>query len=101
MYQRIVVKGEVDVASAPELLRTLDERVDADPGGTIEVDFRRVTFVDSCGLGVMVACQRRAQRLHGRITVVNPQPQVRRTFEATGLDSVLLAPGRRLRSLSA
>ena len=91
MYQRIVVKGELDLATAPDLLRTLDERIAADRGGTVELDFRRVTFLDSAGLAVLVASQRRARAALGRIIVANEAPNVRRVFEVTGLEQLLLS----------
>ena len=89
MDQRIVVKGEIDLAAAPTLLRRLDDALEADPGGTLEVDFGGVTFIDSTGLGVLVACRKRAVAAGGEIEVTNAAPNVRHVFEVTGLDKVL------------
>jgi anti-anti-sigma factor len=90
MEQRIAVKGELDLAAAPDLLRRLDDALEADPGGDLLVDFRHVTFIDSTGLGVLVACRKRALSAGGELTVVNVAPNVRHVLEVTGLDKVLL-----------
>jgi anti-anti-sigma factor len=90
MDQRIAVKGELDLAAAPDLLRRLDEAIDATPGGLVEVDFAAVTFVDSSGLGVLVAARKRAHARGGDLSVVNVRPSVQPVFEITGLDKVLL-----------
>jgi anti-anti-sigma factor len=89
MEHRIAIKGELDLASAPDLLRRLDAAVDAAPGATVEVDFHGVTFIDSTGLGVLVACRRRATVHGGELRVVNVRENVRQVFEITGLDKVL------------
>ena len=89
MDQRIVVKGELDLAAAPTLLRRLDDALEADPGGSLEVDFGGVTFIDSTGLGVLVACNKRACTAGGTLVVTNASPSVRHVFEITGLDKVL------------
>jgi stage II sporulation protein AA (anti-sigma F factor antagonist) len=90
MEQRIAVKGELDLAAAPGLLRRLDDALEADPGGDLVVDFEHVTFVDSSGLGVLVACRRRAMSAGGDLTVTNVARNVRHVLEVTGLDKVLL-----------
>ena len=92
MDQRIVVKGEIDLAAAPTLLRQLDDALDAEPGGTLEVDFGGVTFIDSTGLGVLVAGNRRATLAGGELVVTHVSPKVRQVFEITGLDKVMFRP---------
>jgi len=89
MEHHIVVKGELDLAAAPSFLRQLDDALEADPGGSLEVDFTGVTFIDSSGLGVLVACRRRAVTAGGELVVTNAGPGVRFVFEVTGLDKVL------------
>ena len=92
MDHTIAVKGELDVATAPGLLRRLDERIDADPGALLVLDFEEVSFVDSTGLGMLVSANRRARAAGGELAVRNLRPNVRRVFEMTGLDKVLLLP---------
>ena len=84
--------GEIDVATAPELGRRLDAAIEASPGSVIDVDFSAVSFIDSSGLGALVAAQRRARATGGELWVSNLRTNLRTVFELTGLDKVLLAP---------
>jgi anti-anti-sigma factor len=84
--------GEIDIATAPELARQLGMAIEDNPGERIDADFARVTFIDSSGLGVLVAAQRRARAAGGDVAVTNLRPNLRTVFLLTGLDKVLLAP---------
>ena len=50
----IVVEGELDLYSAEELLRTVEQVAERDASALV-VDLSRTTFIDSTGLGVLVA----------------------------------------------
>lgn len=45
---RIVLDGELDIASAPELARVL-RPICAQPGARVEIDLTSLTFLDCCG----------------------------------------------------
>jgi anti-sigma B factor antagonist len=85
------VGGEIDLASAPELRECLDQTIDASSRRLV-VDLRRVGFMDSVGLGVLVGARR---RLLGSdhdddrsIRLVCTNEQVVRILRVTGLDRV-------------
>lgn len=92
MGHHIPIRGEVDVATAPGLLRRLDAAIDSHPGEAVVVDLADVTFIDSTGLGVLAASGKRAVALGGSLGVVNARPAVQRVLHITGLDRVLPAP---------
>jgi len=87
------VRGEIDVATAPQLRAALNTLVD---GGAhrISLDLAAVRFVDSAGLGVLVGALRKLEdRNGGRLRVDNVQDGVRKVFEITGLGPMFgLAP---------
>jgi anti-sigma B factor antagonist len=79
-----VVAGEIDISSVAqfrERLLTL-----ADSGGTLIVDLNRVVFIDSSGLGALVAAARRVAEHGGSLYAVCSQPQPRRLLWMTGVD---------------
>jgi anti-sigma B factor antagonist len=80
--------GEVDVASAPELRGRLEELAPADT--KVIVDLSDVRFLDSTGLGVLVAGWKRFQNREGtsRLSLVVTRPEILRVLEVTGLTDV-------------
>jgi len=54
----------------------------------IEVDLSQATFVDSCGLGALVALHKTAATQHGKLWLVNPPGPVQQILELTRLDGV-------------
>src|SRR5439155_71570 len=74
-------KGDVDIATAPQLAEALD-RIDGD----VIIDLRGVSFLDARGLGLILDRSARASD-HGRtLSVVRGGPAVHRVFELTRAD---------------
>ena len=83
----VVVCGELDIATAPELERAL---CDGETGAEVViVDLRDVGFIDSSGLHVIVAAHERIRRAGRRLLVVPGSAAVRRLFAVSGLDHEL------------
>ena len=76
----VTVVGEVDLYTAPQLKHALER-----PATAVIVDLADCEFIDSTGLGVLVAAHKRA----GRFELVAPTLAVRRTLEVSGLDRIL------------
>ena len=80
----VVVKGEVDIATSPELRRQLERLTDDDE--PIVVDVTEMSFIDSSGLGVLVeVLKHRREAGAGAVALRGMQEPVRRVFEITGL----------------
>jgi len=79
----VTVRGEIDMATAPELRSMLDELVDA---GTARValDCRALEFLDSSGIGVLVAARKRLGDA-GELVIDSPPAHVRRVLDITGV----------------
>jgi stage II sporulation protein AA (anti-sigma F factor antagonist) len=74
---RVVVTGEVDMATADTMLQTALR----EPARQVTLDLLAVTFFDSAAIHAVV---RLAKRLPGALTVL-PSRQVRRVLEVSGL----------------
>jgi anti-sigma B factor antagonist len=81
------VIGEVDVYSAPELRERLSELVNAGTPSLV-VNLTEVTFLDSTGIGTLVAGLNRAVQFGGTLTLVCDHERILKLFRITGLDSV-------------
>jgi anti-anti-sigma factor len=78
------VAGELDLASSPILEREL-ERALADGPGLVIIDLRKLEFMDSTGLSVLIRAHNRAQETGHRLGIVNGSRQVRRLLSLTGV----------------
>ena len=85
----LALRGELDLATAPELEGLLNARVD--DGREVVVDLRDLEFMDSSGIRVLVAAHTRAGRTGTRVFVVRPTPDsaVAKIVEVAGLDREL------------
>lgn len=83
----VVPRGELDLATAPELEGWLEDlrRECAD----VIIDLSEVTFLDSSGLRVLLRARREAQRMQTGLRIEHPTRNVRRAIEAAGLTDVL------------
>jgi len=55
----------------------------SDEQRNIEVDLSQTTFVDSAGLGALIALHKTARSRQGAVRLLDPQPQVRQLLELT------------------
>lgn len=78
------VAGEVDVYSAPTLRDRLSDLLDAGQRNLV-VDLSGVGFLDSTGIGVLVASQNRARDLGASLGLVCTQDRILKLFQITGL----------------
>jgi anti-sigma B factor antagonist len=86
------VSGEVDVYTAPGLRDRITDLLDAGQHLMV-IDLGGVEFLDSTGLGVLVAGLNRAREVGGSLVLVCPQERVLKLFRITGLDEVFTVHG--------
>lgn len=85
----VVVEGEIDAYTAPTLREKFVELINAGVDRLV-VDLRKVTFIESVGLGTLVAARKRLRRFDRNLCIVLDERQgsIYRTFEITGLTKV-------------
>jgi anti-anti-sigma factor len=85
----VVVRGELDLATAPELQAALSERLDA--GQDVVLDLRELAFLDSTGLRVLVATHARAEGGEQSFLIVRPRPgaMIEKILAISGVENVL------------
>ena len=85
---RITLAGELDLRTCPALTRRLEE-VEADTPETIEIDLRRLEFLDSTGLGVLFAANRRAREAGRRLVLLKGEGPIDRILEIAHVEDVI------------
>jgi anti-sigma B factor antagonist len=85
----VVIRGELDLATAPDLEAALTERLDA--GQDVVVDLRELAFMDSTGLRVLVSAHARVEGSTQSVRIVRPRPDapIARILAIAGVESVL------------
>jgi anti-sigma B factor antagonist len=80
----IEIHGELDAYTTPQLRKALETTLER-ASKRIVVGLGPTTFIDSTGLGAMVAASRRAATLGGELVIDSPRPAVLRILKITGL----------------
>ena len=77
------VRGEIDLANAARLRELLDEAIDGGASRVV-VDCRELEFLDSSGIGVLVAARKRLGS-DGELVLDSPPAHVRKVLDITGV----------------
>lgn len=80
---RIVVTGDVDIATVPRLEDALQQALSSSPASVL-IDLSAVGFVDSSGLRFLLDANQRAQRSGWSLAVVRPAKSAMKAFELLG-----------------
>ncbi|HEY5142991.1 MAG TPA: STAS domain-containing protein [Solirubrobacteraceae bacterium] len=93
------VRGEIDISTAPKVKLAAREAVFAG-NNRVVLDLSNTTFLDSTGLGVIIALAR-LLRPDGDIAIVNSDPSIAKTFEITGLAEIFTVCATREEAIAA
>jgi anti-anti-sigma factor len=83
----LMVHGELDIATAPELVKMLDRlRL---RGHAVTLDLAEVTFMDSTGLTTLMDAHVQSLKNGWSFNVRRSSPAVKRVFELAGVDDLM------------
>lgn len=81
----VQLEGELDHCSADRVRASLDALI-ADPAVMrLVIDLKKLTFMDSSGIGVIIGRYRTLSRRGGTVAVRGASPQIDRIFQMSGL----------------
>jgi anti-sigma B factor antagonist len=81
----VTVGGEVDLLFAGKLAMALQTATAASHAGCLILDMTHLDFIDSSGLGVLIAASNRAEALGDTFALVHPPPLVQRLLSGAQL----------------
>lgn len=84
----VMLAGEIDVYTAPELKQTLLPLTEKE-GAFVQIDFDQVSYMDSTGLGVFISALKSGQLHQSTIQLIHVHERIRRLFNITGLDEIM------------
>ena len=85
----LLITGEVDLACADDLraqLQTVTALIASSGSSTGIVELSGVTFLDSSGLGVLIAAKKRAEAGGTDLALAHPSPACRSVLAISGAD---------------
>ncbi len=85
----IGIIGELDHHSAEYIRSKMDSEMMKSTTKNILFDFAKVGFMDSSGIGVIMGRYKNIQKLGGRAGIVNPNEQIRKIFEMSGIFRIM------------
>lgn len=86
-YTVVWARGEIDFATAPDLVQELAGAVRA-PRCRVIVDLTEVTFMDSAGILALSRARRTAAANSGELRLVGARPMIRKVLRVTGLEEI-------------
>jgi anti-sigma B factor antagonist len=94
------VNGELDLNTAPQLDKPLEEALSADDGASVLIDLSGCEFIDSTGIALIVRAWQRVDRDgggegSGRLVICCSNDQVQRLLKITGVESSISVHGDR------
>ncbi|WP_344620981.1 STAS domain-containing protein [Dactylosporangium salmoneum] len=88
----VEVLGPLEAATVGALRSVVLETVETCRPSRLTVDLRRVPFMDSIGIGTLVAINNKAREVGGTMEVSSPSPFVHRLLQITGLTELFGLP---------
>lgn len=85
----VTLLGELDHHSAEEVRAKIDDRIEKNSPSKVIMDFARVTFMDSSGIGVVIGRYKKLSMKKGILCIVNAKESVKRVFELSGLFKII------------
>lgn len=83
----VVVEGEVDVYTAPQLREKLLPLCDGK--NRIIIDLTHVDYIDSTGLGVLIGAYKAQRATTGKFVISGMNARLSRLFKITGLNEII------------
>ncbi|MEY2440925.1 MAG: anti-sigma factor antagonist [bacterium] len=85
---RIAPAGELDIATTPALEQAIADAT-TQPGVTLVLDLRELTFMDSTGLRTLAQTNARAEADGFKLAIWRGSRQIERVLEISGLGALL------------
>ncbi|MBR1443832.1 MAG: STAS domain-containing protein [Firmicutes bacterium] len=86
------VTGEIDIFNSAEFKTTLLKLLDEKPLD-LSIDCKKLTYIDSTGLGALVAVLKKTKEFEKNVILKNVKPNSAKLFKITSLDKVFKIEG--------
>lgn len=88
----VEISGEVDIFNSPSLKNDLVDLITQNPCD-LYIDCSNLEYIDSTGLGCLVAVLKIVRVYKGNIHLLNLKPNISKLFKITEMDKVFIMEG--------
>lgn len=85
----VSIDGELDHHSSESIRIKIDNKIDELGIVNLVMDFSKVNFMDSSGIGVVIGRYRKVSEFGGKLLVIHLKGQIRKVFELGGLFNII------------
>mgnify|MGYP001411104590 CR=1 FL=1 len=83
------LQGELDLHTSPQFKAEITSKMEAHPDVKYLIfDVRKMSFIDSSGLGVILGRYKDVQSRGGKLYFVQANPQIKRVLQLSGLHKI-------------
>ena len=80
------LSGEIDHHSASAIRSAIDNAAELNMPSLLILDFTRVSFMDSSGIGLVMGRYRNLQKYNAQLYIFNPNPLIKKMMHIGGMD---------------
>jgi stage II sporulation protein AA (anti-sigma F factor antagonist) len=83
-----LLSGDIDHHSAKDMREEIDRVICEKMPASLILDFSRVVFMDSSGIGLVIGRFKNMQEFNGNVIVQNPPFHIRKVMKLAGIDKI-------------
>ncbi len=84
----VYLEGELDHHAAKTVRNQIDEAVEFNMPTLLILDFDRVTFMDSSGIGLVMGRYRNLQKSGAKLSLTNLPPNIYKVMKLAGIEKL-------------
>lgn len=82
------IEGDIDHHSAKEIRESIDRTIEEENPDLLQLDFSKVQFMDSSGIGLIMGRYKLMHALDGKLQVINIPENIKKLIKLAGLASL-------------
>lgn len=86
------VTGEIDIFNSQDFKTAILDLFEKEKK-SVKINCKELTYIDSTGLGALIAVLKKAKEFDGEIILENIRPNLEKLFKITNLDKVFIIEG--------
>ena len=80
------LSGELDHHTAREMRETIDNAVELNMPALLILDFSRISFIDSSGIGLVMGRYKKIAKTGAQLHITGTSPQIGKVFRLAGIE---------------